>query len=198
MSVCCSRRIIIISRAIMSSHDSTQRHDDVLQQLSAAVKEAGGTTHIQPRYMMADGSGRSDLKSHSLRPDARFDTPRGDRLCDVSIICPDAATYVGAGQKVGGAALRRECAKQKKYAAIVAREGVPMVAFVIEAHGCWGKEAKDYLAFLGGLAEATYHGPSAAEFIRRHRFLISLAVVRGNARLATSCGGLLQRRALLQ
>jgi hypothetical protein len=143
---------------------------------------AGARTRTEPRFRLANGY--TDFARHTAIPDARIDTQRGSTLIDFSAICASAKTYVAKAQRQGAAAKFREQAKIDKYNGLAVQEKARFVPFVLEVHGEWGEKAKAFIAFLGEVSEAGHH-LSKREFKRLAMHRISLALLRGNASMAT-------------
>ncbi len=162
---------------------TTDRHDGIEIELADAAALAGCVVHRQPRYKMAHAANAD--QDHSLVPDLSIVTPAGTTLVDVQVTNPTAPSRVAAAQRPLGAAVRSETAKRSKYGPMVAALGTRsrFQPFVLETHGAWGLSAELTVQYFAKLAAERCTGMDVGEVRRLIRLLVSLALLRGNARI---------------
>jgi hypothetical protein len=164
---------------LMRRREVTARHDLLVQSVARLARSVGCTVTVEPR----------PITGQSIRPDLKIVGSTGSLMVDVSVAHPLASSFIRASSvERGRAAASRERVKQRKYAALAAREHCQILGFVLESYGAFGADAVKVLKFLAN--EGDYNGViiTPAQFLSYARNVISVTLQRGNAMVVA--GGL--------
>lgn len=167
------------------------RHDELVRTLIKIANEAGCTTQVEPQYSRDDPSGEA---SGNLRPDGTIHFPTSTVYVDVSVLHPSAPSHVtlAARGKLKSCAAREQ-SKISKYAAFAAQHHASIVPAVMESYGAMGSLLVKLLKRIAKTAVS--FNPNRVrygQFLARAYALLSVALMKGNARVAME-GGLLAR-----
>ena len=164
----------------LRSSGRIQRHTMVVTALRSVAERAHCDVKVEPREPRD-----RHRNSPNIRPDLFITTSSGSLYVDVSIIHPAAQSYADAAATTKlHAARRRETEKVTKFAEFALAHRAAFAPFVMESFGAFGPAAITLISRLAG--EAELHGSDRAQF-KSHAFAcLSVALQKGNARLAAS------------
>jgi hypothetical protein len=148
----------------------TVRHDGVVKQLVALVREMGAYAREEPR----------DIETNEkVRPDALIFFQKNELTVDVSITHPCSPSYVSAAAKRPlNAARIRERLKDQKYLAPMRLEGLEFFPLVFETFGAIAPRSFSLLRLLSTSASSC---PTVSPSYIRDS--LSIALQQGNARV---------------
>lgn len=104
-------------------------------------------------------------------------------LVDVSITHPASPSFLRLHSQPFGAAVSREAAKTRKYAALAEMEGATFVPFVLESFGALASAARRFLGDVVALAADVAMVPASSPQLCR---ALSVVLQRGNALILRS------------
>ena len=160
------------------------------------IEQAGCAAHRQPSSPLTTNHTLLAAGQEDPEPEVRADIAVNGRLeetcclLDISVIHTPSPSYILNG-RTGKHADHREQQKRLKYRKY--KTELPLVPFVLESHGGWGKAAQDFLHQLSlEAAEGGDEEQALAYYVRSMR-ACSFALQRGNAHVMGT--GVMQTRA---
>lgn len=166
----------------------TLRHNFTASAWRRSITAAGCATSVEPPYTRLAQTGRAAAAAGMTRGDILTFLPDGSvNVLDTVVTHPGNQSYVGRASRVDGHAAELAAAdKWREYRAAAGSGGGGGYTFIplaMESFGRLGREAASFLSALGDIAAEGGRGVSKAAFIRAAHRRISVAIVRGNARV---------------
>jgi hypothetical protein len=169
------------------------RHDAVLDAVVKLSRDCNVSVRRENRVRLPNGK-----PSPRQRPDLLFDGAGLSLMSDVAVTTPSCKSIVALGSDTQPlrAAELREASKRTKYQSIADAAECQLIPFVLESYGGWGPGAREVIHRLTQVAVSYTGGGTMTELdvLSHARKSISLALVVGNARLASTAIRLARRR----
>ena len=162
--------------------EGTLRHDLLTSVWRCLLRKAGLPTSTEPRLGRLANAAQDIQRAGMRRADISTVIGTAVTLTDTVVIHPAAASYCARAAAVGGAAAKvAENDKLREFRNHGDNGGAVLVPLATETYGRHGRHAMRFLSQLGDIVSGK--GGSKREFVRCARSELSVALVRGNARM---------------
>ena len=158
------------------------RHDILTSVWRCLLHKAGLPSSMEPRLGRLADAAPDVLRAGMRRADISTVIGTAVTLTDTVVVHPAAASYCARAADAAGAAAKiAENEKLREFRNHGDNGGAVLVPLATETYGRHGSHAMRFLSRLGDIVAGK--GGSKREFVRCARAELSVALVRGNARM---------------